>query len=262
MDILIASLVLGVIVGTVSSLFAIGGGIFLAPLLPLLLGFSAFEAAATGLVTIFLVTLMNTLAFSRHGLVRWPVGIALGVPAAVTAFGSGYLALKVGEFGVELVMLFVLLFVTATTFLRRNRLRDNVVGILSNTQTWMLSAAGAFIGFISAFSGIGGGALATPVFVNLRVVKEDELVPTANFSTCITTFTGGLGYFFLQSTEQQFVDFRVVMGVFVVASVTAHFVRPFQRKVPGSSKVIVVCAILSVLILQQLFRILRGAGWL
>ncbi|MBY0384598.1 TSUP family transporter, partial [bacterium] len=75
MTFVLVSLFLGIIVGVVSSLFGIGGGIFIVPLLPNLLGVTPHQAVATSLASVFLVTLLNTVSFSREKLVNWKTGL-------------------------------------------------------------------------------------------------------------------------------------------------------------------------------------------
>src|SRR5687767_6470439 len=108
MSLVFLCLTLGLIVGASSTLFGIGGGIFVVPLLTLFTGMSTFEAVATSLFTVFLVTLVNTIEFSRKGFVRWPIGLLLGIPSAVVAVVSGAVALKAGEYLVQMAFLCVL----------------------------------------------------------------------------------------------------------------------------------------------------------
>ena len=57
----------GIVVGIVSTIFGIGGGIIMVPLLSLLFSISHIESIATSLATIVLVTIFNTINFSNVG---------------------------------------------------------------------------------------------------------------------------------------------------------------------------------------------------
>lgn len=62
---LILLLSLGLVVGTFSALFGVGGGVLIVPLLPLAVNLSVRETIATSLFAIFLVVANNTLSFQR-----------------------------------------------------------------------------------------------------------------------------------------------------------------------------------------------------
>ncbi len=63
----------GVLVGILSTVFGVGGGIVMVPVLTLILPYSHIEAVATSLATIFLVTSLNTFHFQKAGLIVWKI---------------------------------------------------------------------------------------------------------------------------------------------------------------------------------------------
>jgi uncharacterized membrane protein YfcA len=84
---LIAAL-LGLLAGTLSALFGVGGGLIFVPTL-IFLGKDAHVAVATSLAAMVPVILMGSWRQTRYGVVRWRDSIVIGLASVPTA--------KVGE---------------------------------------------------------------------------------------------------------------------------------------------------------------------
>ena len=76
----------GVFVGFVSTVFGIGGGIIMVPLLSLLFSISHIEAMATSLATIVLVTIFNTINFKKNNVIVWSIVPWIAFSSAICAF--------------------------------------------------------------------------------------------------------------------------------------------------------------------------------
>jgi uncharacterized protein len=72
---------IGVVAGFFSALFGVGGGIVVVPMLVLLAGFSAVEAAATSLAAVGITALFGAASFGVLGEVSWPDAVVIGLPA-------------------------------------------------------------------------------------------------------------------------------------------------------------------------------------
>lgn len=247
------SVFLGIIVGVVSSLFGIGGGIFIVPILPTMMEMTHHQAIATSLMSVFLVTLLNTFGFAKDKLVNWRTGLLLGVPSGIMAFVSGPWAAAVGDVVLRVFFLFILLVLLVITFLRRNLppLGDEVLRI-SKTKGFFALAFALIAGFVSAFTGIGAGVILSPIMFNLKMVRARELVPTTNLSTMLTTFSGSLSYALIDmKTEGELIDKPLALGLFLVATLTAVFMRPLQKRLSQATKVAVLCGVLFFIILKE-----------
>jgi uncharacterized membrane protein YfcA len=84
---LIAAL-LGLLAGTLSALFGVGGGLIFVPTL-IFLGKDAHVAVATSLAAMVPVIVMGSWRQTRYGVVRWRDSIVIGLASVPTA--------KVGE---------------------------------------------------------------------------------------------------------------------------------------------------------------------
>jgi uncharacterized membrane protein YfcA len=72
---------IGLAAGFFSALFGVGGGIVVVPLLVLLAGFRAGEAAATSLAAVGTTAFFGMVAFGVLGEVSWADAVVVGLPA-------------------------------------------------------------------------------------------------------------------------------------------------------------------------------------
>lgn len=259
MTFVLVSLLLGLVVGIVSSLFGIGGGIFIVPLLPNLLGVTAHQAVATSLASVFMVTLLNTIGFSREKLVHWKTGLMLGVPSGIMAFFAGPWAASMAEFYLRAFFLAILILLLVITFLRRHQsVADQGPLVISSFKKSFSIILAVIAGFISSFTGIGAGVILSPIMFNLKMVRAKELVPTTNLSTMLTTFSGTMGYLLVDlKQEGELIHKPIALSLFVVATITGYFVRPHQGKISQPTKIVILCCILLFIILKQAFELYR-----
>jgi uncharacterized protein len=76
--------VLGLLAGTLSALFGVGGGVVFVPTL-IFLGASARVAVATSLAAMVPVVLMGSWRQTRYGSVTWRDAVVIGVASVPTA---------------------------------------------------------------------------------------------------------------------------------------------------------------------------------
>jgi uncharacterized membrane protein YfcA len=119
----IALLLFGLVVGALSGLLGIGGGIVLVPGLVLLFGLSQQEAQGTSLAALIPpIGLFAALVYYQNGYVRLPVVGLVAVGFMIGAYGGAHLVPHLppevlrGAFGVLLLLLgFTLLIAPHTT---------------------------------------------------------------------------------------------------------------------------------------------------
>jgi uncharacterized protein len=86
---------IGVMAGVFSSLFGVGGGIVIVPMLLLLAAFQPREAAATSLGAIGITALAGVTLYALRGEVRVGYGLLVGIPAALGALAGTSLQQRV-----------------------------------------------------------------------------------------------------------------------------------------------------------------------
>jgi uncharacterized protein len=84
---------LGLVVGTVSALLGIGGGVIIVPTLVLLFGYGQHLAEGTSLAVIVPTALFGAIAHTRRGYTDWSIGWKLGLGGLAGALLGAELAL-------------------------------------------------------------------------------------------------------------------------------------------------------------------------
>ena len=180
----------GIAVGFISTLFGLGGGIIMVPVLSLVLPFSHLEAVATSLATIVFVAAFNTFNFHRKGVVVWHIVPFIALPSALMAFFTARLSLYLPEKLLVLIFLLFLIWVAVRTFL----IRDIPGEVRLGTGKLVPFGIGTLSGFISGFTGIGGGGITTPLMMISGLVRNVQAAPTSNAIMVFTALFGSLSF--------------------------------------------------------------------
>jgi len=194
----------GLVIGTLSSLLGVGGGIFIVPLLTLagLVG-TVQEAAATSLAAITFTSLSATFAYTRRRAVDVRAGLSL-VPTSLLGSWAGarltslidsrWLAIA---FAALLLYPIVMMLLGKTTSDLGERNAERAKGIRS-------LAIGAAIGLVaglgSGLLGIGSGTIMVPslaLFLGLDILPAIAtslfvMVPSSAFGAVTHFFQGNV----------------------------------------------------------------------
>ncbi|MHB1244049.1 MAG: TSUP family transporter [Gaiellaceae bacterium] len=88
---------IGLVAGLFSTIFGVGGGIVLVPLLILVAGFGSRPATATSLAAIGITALAGTILYAFEGRVDLAYGALVGLPAAAGAIAGTALQQRVSS---------------------------------------------------------------------------------------------------------------------------------------------------------------------
>lgn len=258
-------LILGGFVGFISAFLGLGGGVVIVPLLPEIVQLTSHEAVATSLFTIFLVVTNNCISFHRKQQISWSVALVVGPLTAVGAALSGsYVRHLPGD-----VLRWILTLVVLVVFLRAvlRLLKKNVVDVphdreslagLALSKKIAMVGMGIFAGLLSGVSGIGAGLVISPLLIQLHLVRNERVSPTANAVMLFTTFFGALalasptvptdlqwGYIHLDKA------FLLASGAFC----TSWFARKVQGHLPVHWRLSLLTGLLFLLFLKMLREI-------
>lgn len=191
MSTLVLALAAGAVIGLALGALGGGGSVLAVPALIYLLGFSPVAATTASLVIVTVTSATALVAHARDGNVRWTTGSLFAVAGIVPAMLAGILAAQVpdavltGAFGVVALA-------AAVRMLRRREAADTAREARPATAT----AAGAGLGAITGFLGVGGGFLAVPALVSILglrmrlAVGTSLLVITVNSLAALAARTG------------------------------------------------------------------------
>ena len=152
---------IGAVAGLFASLFGVGGGIVMVPLLVLLLGFETKIATATSLAAIILTATVGVITHAALGNVAWEYAILIGVPA-VTGLLVG-LWIKDRITTRSLTFAFAgLLVITALWLLSKPVAPAGTTITLDVGRGIVVAALGFVAGALAGLFGVGGGILFVP----------------------------------------------------------------------------------------------------
>jgi uncharacterized membrane protein YfcA len=184
-------LLTGVAVGLLSTVFGVGGGIIMVPILSLILPYSHIEAVATSLATIFFVASLNTYHFHKTGIIVWKIVPWVVLTSSVFSFLAARIAVLLPENILVGIFICVLFWVAVQTFLLNTKKEGKTQ---DKPGKFIPLAIGALIGTISGTTGVGGGAITTPVMLISGLVKNVQATPTSNAIMIFTTLFGSLSF--------------------------------------------------------------------
>jgi len=242
-------LFMGAAVGALSALVGLGGGILMIPLLPMVVPMLPSEAAATSLFTILLVAIVNAWKFTNQRAINWNQALWFGGSAGLVSLAAASVAARAPERMVRaafgLMLLFLILFVMLE---RRNRdisHEDRRRGRLA----WV--SLGAFCGLLSGGTGLGGGLVAGPLLLRLRMAAAEKVIPLVNVMMIFSAGLGVVGYAINRPERRGWhwgalwIDAAVFL--FVGAQITSPVGIKYQAYIPAVTRRRILIALMILL---------------
>jgi uncharacterized membrane protein YfcA len=165
-----ALLMIGVIGGILSGLFAIGGGILMVPLLAWRARMDQRRAAATSLVAIVPTAVVSSAAYLLHGDIDVVAGGFVAVGAVVGAVIGSRLLRRLPVTWLRWAFI-VFILVIAVRLLLVTPGRGHSIPLSPWVALGYLGL-GLVMGIASGLFGIGGGIIAVPLLVSIFAVGE------------------------------------------------------------------------------------------
>jgi uncharacterized protein len=169
MDLQLATVISGALVGLVLGLIGGGGSILAVPLLLYVVGVpTAHAAIGTSAVAVAIGAFGNLLAVAQRGLVKWPCGLVLAASGVVGSYFGALLAMQLP--GAKIIALFggLMMIIATLMLLRKNAEGDPDVKLSIATARQMappIIASGLIAGTLAGFFGVGGGFLIVPALM-------------------------------------------------------------------------------------------------
>ncbi|MGY5032993.1 sulfite exporter TauE/SafE family protein [Streptomyces sp. 900116325] len=190
MSTLILALVAGAVIGLALGALGGGGSVLAVPALIYLLGFSPAAATTASLIIVTATSATALYAHARDGNVAWKTGTLFAAAGVVPAFLAGAAAGHLPT--VALTTAFAV--IAALAALRM--LRPSSAEPPERIRPVKAAGAGAGLGAVTGFLGVGGGFLAVPALVSVlglrmkQAVGTSLLVITVNSLAALTARTG------------------------------------------------------------------------
>ncbi|WP_327111172.1 sulfite exporter TauE/SafE family protein [Streptomyces sp. NBC_01341] len=184
------ALIAGAVVGLTLGALGGGGSVLAVPALMYLLGFSLSAATTASLIIVAATSATALYAHARDGHVAWKAGSLFAAAGIAPAYLAGAAAGRVPE--AALTSAFSAIAVLAAVRMSRpssSRPPERI-------QPGKAVGAGAGLGAVTGFLGVGGGFLAVPALVSVlglamrRAVGTSLLVITVNSFAALAARTG------------------------------------------------------------------------
>ncbi|MDX2645404.1 sulfite exporter TauE/SafE family protein [Streptomyces sp. PA03-1a] len=208
MTALILALTAGATVGLALGSLGAGGSILTVPALIYLLGFTPAAATTASLIIVVVTSLTAVLAHARAGAVRWRAGLLFAAAGLLPAAAAGAVSARVPA--PVLTLAFAVLAVLAA--LRMLRRRTPPVNVAVSARR--AATAGAGLGAVTGFLGVGGGFLAVPALVTVLAVPMSAAVGTS----LLVIIANALAALVARAATAATLDWALVMP-FVAAAV-------------------------------------------
>ncbi len=243
---ILGSLFLGLLVGLLSSVLGIGGGILIVPLLPLLTGLSIKEAIATSVATISVVVFNNCVAFQRQGLIDWTTVQRVGGLAALGAVSSAIWTPHIQDFYLSVI------FAVALCFLSYRSLssiwRVDTGQILKPSSNLKKFGFPFIAGSLSGMSGIGAGIILSPFLIRNRLTSPEKIIPSVNAMMFLSAIAASLTFLIDATVNDRpsWVPLEI-MGVLLIGAFSSSwFGRRIQSKLNPHlrARLLVLCLLL------------------
>jgi uncharacterized membrane protein YfcA len=263
-----AALALGALVGLISGLTGIGGGVLMVPFLYVLYGRLGVPAGdvtvlahATSLAVIVPTAFRGLIGYRGRGMVRWRAALPLAAMAAVAAALTAPFAVRLPGAALRLGFGLFLLAVSVDLSLSRSA-RPSAP---KQGRAHLLGAAllGLPVGALSAALGVGGGIPATMAMYYVLGLPFEILAPTSLVVIAVTAAAGSVSYLFTptDTLPLRWVVGHVDLGYGSLLAVGAVLAAPLGVRLNRGSSVVALRRIFAVLLaLLGLDLVLRNLG--
>jgi len=166
----VALIVIGIIGGTLSGAFGVGGGIVMVPLLVSLARMDQRRASATSLVAIVPASIAGSITYLVHGEVDLIAALIVAAGAVIGAPIGSALLRRLPVIWLQWMFIALLLIVAVRMLLVTPERGEHL------DLTWLVGAGllalGLVMGVASGVFGIGGGVIAVPSLIAIFGISD------------------------------------------------------------------------------------------
>jgi uncharacterized protein len=192
----------GLLVGFVSGLVGVGGGVLMVPLLYFFYGhpnwsgvllagdLHAVVAHATSLFVIVPTAIVGAWTYHKSRLVAWRVALPIALVSVLAAVATTQVAPRIP--GDMLKLAFGLFLLASGVQLLRPRSLQGVEDV--RPRVWLGAAAGVPVGVVSALLGVGGGIVAIPILIHFMGLGLEKVAATSMGIIVFTAAAAVVGY--------------------------------------------------------------------
>ncbi|MEH6936585.1 sulfite exporter TauE/SafE family protein [Bacillus sp. JJ664] len=218
---------IGLAAGTFGSLFGLGGGIIIVPMLlnidRILPVFSTVPiqiAVGTSLITIVFSSLSSTFAYRKQKRIDFKSGLLFMIGSVPGSLLGSYINTLLNTerfklfFGILLVCISLFLFVSSKFKKKPKEIHKGIIQTYTNDQgeaytySYNLPLAiglSGIVGLISGLFGIGGGVMLVPMMAFLFGFPPQLAIATSMFVVMFTTIGSSISYLLIGAVNFYYV---------------------------------------------------------
>lgn len=176
---------LGIVVGSMSGFFGIGGGTILVPLL-LLLGYDMKTAVGISVVQMVFSSIYGSYLNLKKGTLDVRMVLAIGAGGFVGALSSSLIVTALSSRTLEWIFFGFVLFALARMFFETSEHADEI----KKAHPAVLVAIGTLLGAFSISIGVGGSILLVPLLVGFLHVPLKNAISAGLFFVVFSSISG------------------------------------------------------------------------
>jgi uncharacterized membrane protein YfcA len=184
-EILFELIFIGIITGTISGFFGIGGGIVLIPML-MFIGLDIKEAVAISIVQMIFSSVYGSYLNIKSKTLDIKDGLYIGIGGFTGALFSGYIVSTVPS---DLLEILFFLFVGFAIYKLATHKSINQIKKIDVSKI-LLFVIGFFIGSTAISIGVGGSTLLTPILVGYLFYNTKEATSMGLFFVVFSSISG------------------------------------------------------------------------
>jgi len=205
--------VVGILVGTLSGFFGIGGGMILIPIL-MFLGIDIKTAIGISIVQMVFSSIYGSYLNFKKGSLVLGEGIWVGVGGFFGGFIGAYVSTLIPDIVLSYMFLGLLFFALYRLF----SAKPSDDGSVKSLNSMVLFAVGGIIGIFAISLGVGGSILLTPILAGFLHYPIKKAVSAGLFFVAFSSIAGLISHLSVGHLELEkglYVAIASLLGVFM-----------------------------------------------
>jgi uncharacterized membrane protein YfcA len=247
---MIELIIIGILVGTMSGFFGLGGGTVLVPML-MIAGFDIKEAIGISVMQMVFSSIYGSYLNHKKGLLKIDEGIFVGFGGFVGALFSGLIVSTLSSHTLELIFLAFVLFAIYKFVQTPLHVEQK-----ESSNKFILFLVGLFVGSFAISIGVGGSLLLTPILVGYLFYDMKRASSLGLFFVIFSSVSGfiSLSYFgHINYVDGTIVGLLSLIGVYIGIQIKSKTdAKQFKNVVLGLY-ILVFCTTFYKAILEPYF---------
>jgi len=239
--------IVGLVAGLTASIFGVGGGIVMVPLLIGLLGYDTKSAAATSLAAIIFTAVVGTVSHGVLDNVNWTLGILIGLPAMLGVWVGVQIKDRISSRALTTAFALLMLLVALRMALgSTGRDLDLAMGV----EVALVIALGIVAGTMAGVFGVGGGIIFVPTFAIVLGMEQLEAEATSLLAIIPVAIFGSW-----QNHARRLVRWHDAIAIGLISAVTAVLGALVAESAPERALQVGFAVLLTATAVQMIHRV-------